>query len=674
MTPLSPELYRKCRDTIRTLSIDGVEKAKSGHPGTPMALADMALVLYTRFLRYDPADPHWVARDRFVLSAGHASMLLYSTLHLAGYEVSLEDLKQFRQWGSKTAGHPEYGHAPGVEVTTGPLGQGFAHGVGMGLAARMMESRFPGDAEFRPLQPTIYAICSDGDLMEGVCAEAASLAGHLRLGNLVYLYDDNGITIEGHTELAFGEDVGKRFEAYGWRVWHCDGMDGEAVARCLTEARADQEKPSLIICKTVIGVGAPTKAGSHDAHGAPLGAEEARKTKEGYGWPTDQPFLVPDEVRAVFARRAEENKVEKARWAEGLAAWKARHPEQGALWDRYWSRDVPSDLPEKLAEGLENEQGATRQHNQKAIQRAAALVPSLVGGSADLDPSTLTSIKGGGDVLPGKYHGRTLHFGIREHAMGAVVNGLALFGSFIPYGATFLIFSDYMRPAIRLAALMGLRSIFDYTHDSVFLGEDGPTHQPIEQLWSLRAIPGLTVFRPADAIESAMAWAWAIGCAKGPTLFAFTRQKVPPLARAAGSSPRDTWRGGYVLAEASGDAASPDVILVATGSEVHLAAGAQKKLEAEGLRTRVVSMPSTERFDAQPAEYREQVLPSSHRRIVSIEAGSTLGWARYVGRHGLSIGIDTFGHSAPAEVIAQKLGFTVDAVAARVSAWARQGG
>jgi transketolase len=662
-------------NTIRFLAVDAVEKAKSGHPGTPMGMADMAYVIWTEFLRHDPRDPHWKNRDRFVLSAGHASMLLYSLLHLTGYpEMTLEELKNFRQWGSRTAGHPEYGHADGIEVTTGPLGQGFANGVGMGLAAKMMAARFDTDDAFKPVDHYIYAICSDGDLMEGISAEAASLAGHLGLGNLIYLYDDNNISIEGETRLAFSEDVKKRFEAVGWHVQKIDGHDRSAVRKAIKKAQKVTDKPSLIIARTVIGWGSPKYHGTARAHGEPLGADEVKATKEALGWPAEPTFYVPDEVREEFARKTKKLVREHKKWEKGFAEWRTRNPELAAEWDRYWSHSLPDGYETQLLEAAKSDKAiATRALSGQVIQRLAAIAPFVVGGSADLAPSTNTLIKDAGSIerkehdhppAPEVFRGRNLHFGIREHAMGAIINGMTLYGSWRAYGATFLIFSDYMRPAVRLAALMNIPSIFVYTHDSVFLGEDGPTHQPIEHHWSLRLIPNMTFFRPADGAEVAMAWAWAVGKAQGPTLFALTRQKLDPLPHGASFDPHDVWRGAYVL----DGYASGDITFIATGSEVPLAVKAADLLRSDGISARVVSAPCLDLFDKQDASYRDEVL-GNRSRIVAIEAGRSDGWYKYVNHDALVIGIDRFGASAPYEQIAEHFGFTPEKVAARVREW-----
>lgn len=673
MPAITVDLEEQCVNTIKFLSADAVEKAKSGHPGTPMGAADMAFILWSRFLHFDPTDPHWVNRDRFVLSAGHASMLLYSLLHLYGFDLPMEEIERFRQWGSRTPGHPEAGHTPGVEATTGPLGQGFGNGVGLALAQKLLRARLPNLGAL--LDHRVFGIVSDGDLMEGVSSEAASLAGYWGLGNLIYLYDDNHISIEGSTGLAFTEDVERRFGAYGWWTRRIDGNDRREVERAVADATAQQERPALILARTIIAKGAPTKAGSEKAHGEPLGADELRGAKEAAGWPTEPPFHVPPEVRASFAEQAEAKKKERADWESRLAAARREHPDEAETWDRFWKRELPADLADRLVAAVSgSEPLATRAWSGKVIQAAAAAIPSLVGGSADLGPSTSTDIKGAPQVerehldpsRPVSFAGRTLHFGVREHAMGTIVNGLAYYGAFIPYGATFLVFSDYMRPAIRIAALTGLRSIFVFTHDSVFLGEDGPTHQPIEQAPSLRLMPNLHVWRPADGLETAMAWSGALTRMGGPTALLLTRQKLAPLARPADFDRGMVARGGYVLSEANGG--KPSVILVATGSEVPLAAAARDDLETRGIRARVVSIPCVERFQAEPEPYRLAVLPDGVPTVV-IEAARIEPWAAIVGKDALRIGLSRYGASAPAETIAKELGFTPGAVAAKVARW-----
>ena len=658
----SPKQVELAVNTIKTLAIDGVEKANSGHPGTPMGLANIAFELMTRYLRYDPKDPSWIGRDRFVLSAGHASMLIYSMLHLAGYDLPLEELKNFRQWGSKTPGHPEHMHTPGVETTTGPLGQGVGNAIGFALAAKLKAARF--GKVFDAVRT--FAICSDGDVMEGVSGEASSLAGHLGLGNLVVIYDDNKITIEGETNLAFSEDVGKRYEAYGWFVQHIDGHDHAQIRTAIDKALAQKDKPSFIVARTHIANGAPNAVDTAEAHGAPLGKEEIALVKKGMGWDVDKHFYVPEEVYALFRERAADNAKDKQAWEAELADWRKAHADLAEQLDKFEARHVPADLYEQLLKVLPEKEDATRNLSNAIQQYVAEKVPSLIGGSADLAPSTKTLIKKSGSIEAKHFEGRNLHFGIREHGMGAICNGLALSGGIIPYGATFLIFSDYMRPSVRLSALGELQCLWIYTHDSIFLGEDGPTHQPIEQLWSLREIPNLAVVRPADALETAAAWAIALSRKKAPTAFALTRQKVPAVKRDDGWDPKNALRGAYIAQEATGG--KPDVVLIATGSEVQLAVGARERLEKTGKKVRVVSAPCLEAFEQQDAAYRDAVIPPGTRRV-SIEAGVTLPWRRWVGDTGLSIGIDHFGASAPDKVLAQKFGFTVDSVTERVQKW-----
>ena len=655
---MTHNLDQLCVNTIRTLAIDGVQRANSGHPGMPMGAADMAYVLWTRFLKHNPADPAWPDRDRFILSAGHGSMLLYSLLHLTGYDLPLAQLQQFRQWGSRTPGHPEYGETPGVEMTTGPLGQGFATGVGMALAERMLAAEFnrPG---FEIVNHYTYAIVSDGDLMEGISHEAASLAGHLGLGKLIYLYDDNHITIEGDTALAWSDDVAGRFRAYGWHVRRVDGHDRAAIAEAIRQAQAETERPSLLLCRTHIGYGSPHKQDTAQVHGAPLGEEEVRLTKEALGWPPDARFYIPDEALAHFRTALRQGAEAQGAWQAMFERYAARYPDLAAEWRRRMAGELPAGWQVALPH-FEAEDGplATRAAGGKVLNALASVLPELVGGSADLHPSTKTYLAAYPAVGKGEYGGRNLHFGIREQAMGAVENGLALHGGYRPYGSTFLVFADYMRPPIRLAALMKLPVIYVFTHDSIFVGEDGPTHQPVEQALSLRAIPGLTVFRPADANETAAAWRWIIEHRDGPVALLLSRQKLPilPGVRAEGVA-----RGGYVLA----DAGEPRLILIATGSEVALALAAQQRLAQEGVAARVVSLPSWERFAAQPQEYRDAVLPPQVTARLAIEAGVSLGWERYVGPQGAVLGQDRFGASAPYQVLAEKFGFTVEEVVAR---------
>jgi transketolase len=667
------KLEEQMVNTIRFLAVDGVEKAKSGHPGTPMGMADIGFVLWTEFLRHDPQHPKWQNRDRFVLSAGHASMLIYSLLHLTGYpDMTLDELKHFRQWGSRTAGHPEYGHATGIEVTTGPLGQGLAHSVGMALAAQMLRARFTGEDPFTPVDHYIYGICSDGDLMEGISSEAASIAGHLGLGNLIFFYDDNNISIEGETRLSFSEEVPRRFAAFGWHVLSIDGHDRSAIRKAIRKAQKEKTRPTLICAKTIIGWGSPKYHGTARAHGEPLGADEVKATKAALGWPEEPTFHVPPEVREEFTRRTKRLARERKRWEKEMSAWRARHPEQAEEWDRYWSHKLPEGFESALVEaGKSDKPLATRALSGQVIQKMAGLAPFVIGGSADLSPSTNTIMKDEGSVERPKggekhppaldvFRGRNLHFGIREHAMGAILNGITLYGSFRAYGATFLIFSDYMRPAVRIAALMGIGSIFVYTHDSVFLGEDGPTHQPIEQLWSLRLIPNLITFRPSDGAEVAMAWAHALKTEDSPTVIVLTRQKLDLIPRPDTFDPQRILRGAYVLDGFE----TGDITIIATGSETPLAV---KTAQIIG-NARVVSAPALDLFDRQPLDYQNEVL-GDRSKLVCIEAGRSDGWYKYANHDALVIGIDRFGASSPAERIAEELGFTPEKVAARIRAW-----
>jgi transketolase len=662
-TETSTTLDRLCVDTIRTLSMDGVQKANSGHPGTPMALAPVAYVLYARVMRHSPHQPEWPDRDRFVLSCGHASMLLYSTLYLAGYDVSLEkDLEQFRQLGSMSAGHPEYGDLPGIEVTTGPLGQGISHAVGMALAERMLAARFnrPGH---EIVDHRTFVIASDGDLEEGISGEASSLAGHLGLGRLISFYDQNHISIEGDTKLAFTEDVGRRYEGYGWHVQDLEediGLDN--LEQALQNAIAVQDKPSLIIVRTHLAQGSPNKHDTAGAHGSPLGEEEIRLTKKAMGWPSTEPFFVPPEALEHFRRCIDRGAELEADWRTRWDAYAQDNPEPAQEYERLIARKLPdgwdSEVPKFHAS---DKMTATRKSSQEVLQWAAAHVPELVGGSADLSPSTLTVIDGSDSVEAGTYGGRNLHFGIREHAMGAIVNGMTLH-YLRAYGSTFFTFSDYMRGSIRLAALMKLPSIFVFTHDSIGLGEDGPTHQPIEQLAGLRAMPTLRVVRPAGANETALAWHYAIRSKDHPTALVLSRQGVPTWDPA--TIPADAIdRGAYVIRPASGEPDPPDLILIGTGTELHICAGAADLLEAEGIATRLVSMPSMDNFEAQDAGYRDEVLPPSVRARVSVEAAAKLGWHRWVGELGEVIGMETFGASAPAGALYKHFGFTPERVA-----------
>jgi transketolase len=661
-------LRERIENTIRFLAVDAVERAGSGHPGAPMGLARAAFELWDRHLGFDPDDPRWELRDRFVLSNGHASMLLYALLHLFGFRLSLDDLMRFRQLGSLTPGHPEYGETPGVEVTTGPLGQGFGHGVGMALAGRGAAGEGPG-------HHFVYGIVSDGDLMEGISNEAASLAGRLGLGNLIYVYDDNQITIDGPTSLSFSEDVAARFAALRWHVQQVDGQDHLALRQALERARAEHERPSLVLARTIIGFGSPNKAGSSKAHGEKLGAEEVKLTKQALGWPLEPEFWIPPDVREWFAARADEKRAARRAADARLARWRAAEPERAAAWAAHRAQQLPENLGEQLAAGLEGKDDATRKHGAVALERLTRVAPWLVGGSADLAGSAAPPLlKDRGEVgraaAPGAdpFAGANIHFGVREHAMGAITNGIALDGTFRPYCGTFLIFSDYLRPSLRLAALMRVRSIYVFTHDSIFLGEDGPTHQPIEHLDALRALPGLTVFRPADGVETAMAWAWIAARAQGPALLALSRQTLRALDRRAPFAREDVWRGGYAVRDPG---AAPGVVLVATGSEVRLACDAAEKLAGEGLPARVVSLPCLSLFLEQPAEYRRRLLPEDGTPIVAVEAARGESLRRLVGGRGLVYGIDRFGASAPFPDLAQHFGFTPDQLAARVRAHLR---
>ncbi len=664
MTPVVERaLAGEIVDTLKFLAVDAVEQANSGHPGMPLGAADLAFVLWSRVLRYDPAAPDWPDRDRFVLSAGHGCMLLYGLLHLAGYDLSLQEIQRFRQSGSRTPGHPEYGHTPGVEATTGPLGQGIGNGAGLALAARMMAARFNTD-ESKLISHRVFVLAGDGDMMEGVSGEASSLAGHLRLGNLIVLYDDNRITIEGETALTFSEDVGRRHEAYGWHVEHVDGHDHDAIARALESAIVEDARPSLLVCRTHIAHGAPTKQDTAEAHGAPLGEAEVRAMKERLGWPPEPTFRVPEAVRAFFKGRADEGAALRTAWERRLEQWREGHPEQAALWDAMRSKTAPPDLAAKLLDAAPVGPGATREHGGVILQKAAEILPGLVGGSADLAPSTKTRLLASPSIRPGDYAGRNIHFGIREHAMGAILNGLAYYGAFRPFGSTFLVFSDYMRPAIRIAALARLPVTYVFTHDSIFVGEDGPTHQPIEQAASLRLIPNLWVFRPADGIETATAWAMALQRTDGPSAILLTRQKVPPLERQAKGEIADPRRGAYLVA---GDG-RPDAVVASTGSEVHLAMAARASLAAAGRRIHVVSVPCLEVFAAQVPSHRARLFPPGVP-VATVEAGRTDPWKDLAGADGLTIGLDRFGASAPAEVLADELGLTAPIVTERIREW-----
>lgn len=650
-----------CVNAIRCLSIDAIEAAKSGHPGAPMGLAPVGYVLWDRFLRHNPLDPRWPGRDRFVLSAGHASMLLYSLLYLTGYDLSLADLRAFRQLGSKTPGHPERSLTPGVEVTSGPLGQGLSSAAGMALARELIAARFdrPG---YDVADYHIFVIASDGDMMEGVASEACSLAGHLGLGRLVCIYDDNQITIEGSTELSFTEDVAGRFRAYGWHVTRPvdDANDLDAVASAIEEARQEVSAPSLVPVRSVLACGSPGLAGSEKAHGAPLGGEEACLTKKNLRWPEEQEFCVPDAVLEHMGRARDEGARAQAEWDEMMEAYSKEHPDAAAEWRRVMEGRLPEGWEKSLPAFEPGTRVATRGASGKVIGALAPVLGELVGGSADLGPSNLTFVKGAGSIRKGDFNGRNLHFGVREHGMAAFMNGMALHGGLIPYGGTFLVFADYMRPAVRLAALMGTHVVYVFTHDSLGVGEDGPTHQPVEQLASLRAIPGLIVIRPADATETAEAWKVALE-RPGPVALALSRQNLPVLDREALAAASGLRKGAYVLAGVPAEAA---VVLIATGSEVALALSARDALASEGVLAAVVSMPSWELFDEQDQTYRHGVLPAGVPRL-SIEAGSTMGWARFTGDGGAALGWDSFGMSAPGEAALAEAGFTVENVVAR---------
>lgn len=646
-------------NTIRFLAVDMVQAAKSGHPGAPMGQAAMAYTVWQYFLKHNPQDPSWPDRDRFVLSCGHSSALLYALLHLTGYDISIEELKRFRKRQSKTPGHPEYGLTPGVETTTGPLGQGFANAVGMAISERWLASHY-NRPQYEIINHHIYVMTSDGDMMEGISHEAASLAGTLKLGNLICFYDDNGISIEGETHITFTEDVGQRFRSYGWQVvGPIDGMNVASVALALKEALSDTGRPSLIICKTTIGYGSPHKQGTPTVHGEPLGEEEVLLAKKNLGWPYTTPFTIPHEVLTHLRQGLEKGVALQNRWMACLASYREAYPEEYAQ----LQLDLAGTLPPGWDEGLEKlfshvqKPLATRDASGEVLNTLCRRIHALAGGSADLAPSTKTILNGAGHFGPEDYSGHNVHFGVREHAMAAIATGMALHRGIIPYAATFLIFYDYMRPAVRLAAMMKQRVVFIFTHDSIGLGEDGPTHQPIEQLVGLRSVPNLVLIRPADATETAMAWQIALSRNDGPTAIALTRQKVPVFPRSLVAPASGVYRGAYVLWDAS---PAPQLIIIATGSEVHLALDAGRQLETIGIPARVVSMPSWELFDTQPEEYRSEVLPEAIRARISIEAGVTLGWERYIGKHGIAIGVNSFGFSAPYEDIYKQFGLTTE--------------
>lgn len=692
------DLEQRCINTIRMLAVDAVQQANSGHPGLPMEAAPIAYVLWTRLMRYNPKNPDWPNRDRFVLSGGHGSMLLYAMLHLTGYDLSLDEIRNFRQWESQTPGHPEYGDTPGVETTTGPLGQGIANAVGMAMAEAHLAARYnrPGH---EIVDHYTYVIASDGDMMEGVASEACSLAGHLGLGKLIVLYLDNSITIDGGTDLAFSENTGLRFDAYGWHVQRVlDGNDLARVEAAVEMARNETDRPSVILCRTVIGYGSPNKAGTSKVHGEPLGEEEVELTKQNLGWPLKPKFLVPEDVRAFFQQMVPYGKGWELAWRQAFDAYAAAFPELAETWKRAMAGELQAGWDENLPT-FSPDQGdmATRQASGVTINALSQRIPGLLGGSADLAGSNNTMVEAESNYTAGNYAGRNLHFGVREHAMASALNGMTLHGGLRPYAGTFLVFSDYMRPAIRLAALMGIAPVYVFTHDSVGLGEDGPTHQPIEHYMALRAIPNLTLIRPADAAETAEAWVAALRRTDGPVALALTRQKLPVLDRKGnGAAPADgaastddqtpaeglaptkglapadgLHRGAYVLADTNG---TPDVIIIASGSEVYLALEARESLAGEGVAARVVSMPSWELFEAQTPEYRESVLPASVTARLAVEPGVTLGWERYVGPWGDVIGLERFGASAPYQDVFEHLGFTAENIAARAKALVSVGG
>jgi transketolase len=656
----SQNLDDLCINTIRFLSVDAVQQANSGHPGMPMGAAPMAYVLWTRFLRHSPRNPEWPDRDRFVLSAGHGSMLIYSLLHLHGYDLSIEELKNFRQWESKTPGHPEYGDTPGVETTTGPLGQGFATGVGMAIAERHLAAKF-NNPDHEIVNHFTYGIVSDGDLMEGISHEAASLAGHLKLGKLIYLYDDNHISIEGKTDIAYTENRLQRFEAYGWHVRQVeDGNDLQDIESAINEARIETGRPSLIAVRTSIGFGSPNRQDTAKAHGEPLGDEERKLTKENLGWPLEPIFHIPDEALDHFRKSVAKGFELEQVWTESFRKYLEAYPDQGEMFEKQLKGELPQDWDSDIPEFSADQKGkATRVSSGQVLNAIAKKVPALMGGSADLAPSNKTLIDDEESFQADSYDQRNIHFGVREFGMTAVLNGMALHGGFIPYGGTFLIFSDYMRPAIRLAALMKQHVIYVLTHDSIGLGEDGPTHQPIEHLASLRAMPNVTVLRPADANETAEAWKFAIKHNSGPTVLALTRQSVPTLDRTAMAPADMLHKGGYILKDTEN---TPDAIIMASGSEISLALEAADILAGEGITARVVNMPSWELFDAQAQEYRDSVLPDNITARVAIEAGVTQGWHKYVGVNGKIIGLDHFGASAPINDLFTNFGITADSV------------
>lgn len=648
-------IEQKIVNTIKGLSMDAVEKAKSGHPGFPMGMADVAAILWTKFLRFDHTNPRWPGRDRFILSAGHGSMLLYSLLHLAGFDLSLEEIKNFRQWGSRTPGHPEYGLTPGVETTTGPLGQGFSNAVGMALAEAVLGEIF-NTKEYKIVDHYTYALVSDGDLMEGISHEAASLAGHLGLGKIIFFYDDNHITIEGDTCLAYCDDVEKRFQSYHWHVLRVDAYNHKDIARAIRDAQREIKRPSLIICRTQIAKGSPNKEGKASAHGEPLGEEEVKATKKNINWPVEPLFYIPEEVKEVFQRRNKELRQIVCGWNEKFEKYRKENPDLARLWDEFMSGNISQEIENVLPDFKDAKPMATRNASGEVLQKIADVVKNLIGGAADLAPSTKTLLKRYPSIGPKNFKGRNLHFGVREHGMGGIINGMALHGGIIPYGATFLVFADYMRPSIRLAAMSRIHVIYVFTHDSIFVGEDGPTHEPVEQVASLRAIPNLTVIRPADATETSYAWKVALERKNGPVALILTRQSLPIIDRGIFPPAKFLERGAYILKKEDGD--TPDLIIIATGSEIHPSLEASLSLAHEGIKVRLVNMPSWELFEEQDINYRNEVLPPSVKKRMVVEAGVDFGWGKYVGRDGIILGINRFGASAPYKILAEKFGFT----------------
>lgn len=649
-------------NTIKTLAMDAVEKAQSGHPGMPMGCADIGYVLWTEFLNITPRDPKWMNRDRFILSAGHGSMWLYALLHLTGFNVTIEDLQQFRQLKSKTPGHPEYGYTEGVECTTGPLGQGTGNAVGMALASQMMAARF-NTSEHKIIDHHVIALVSDGDLMEGISSEASSTAGHLKLSNLIFIYDDNKITIDGSTDLAFSENVALRYQAYGWEVQTIDGHDRVQIRNAISKAKSQSSKPSLIIARTTIAHGSPGKQGKSSSHGAPLGQDEIMNTKKGFSWDHSHHFHVPDEVREHFQTKIAHAEEKRKVWEKMFAAWKKQNPELVKTWDQMWNRQVPKDLYQELLKNQPKMPNATRVISHALEQQVAKMIPSLAGGSADLASSCKTMIQDSPSITANEFSGKNINFGIREHAMGAIVNGMALYGSWIPYGSTFLVFSDYMRPSIRLAALSKLQSLFIFTHDSIHVGEDGPTHQPVEHIPSLRLIPGLHVIRPCDSMETAAAWSMALDYKDGPSALMLSRQNLDAVERSPSFDSNVILKGGYILQESAQN--QPHLILISTGSEIGLAVEVKKELEAQGKLVRLVSMPCLEIFAKQDKSYRQSVLPDNVKKCV-IEATQPDLWYKWIGSDGIAVGMTSFGESGPAKDVAKHFGFSKDAIVKKI--------